>query len=354
MRFQVTSGGENYGVGALFYSVPSKKEIDKANVTIKKLCREKVGELYGGQNFMVARLEDELFLMEKTGAGFDFLLLKEIADFSREQGYPVLLMGDISGSVILYLLGVSLINPMPPHYRCEGECYPNFEVVEKAISGFDLPDRCCHICGKQMVKDGHDIRLDMVWKGDTQPQGLDIAIAETIRPYLPEYLDEKFGNCEADKMLYRRISMPSNSQCQLVGELNKKTKTKWSLEIFQDEALLQHVLKEFIKDEERHLEEMKAHHPETATWCEQELAFIKSCETITKVDFRTLTRIYGYRVMGTEEQKVKENVYDEHFVIFKDEQLNSKSTYGVWSKATCISRLMLMCLKKWYELNSKA
>lgn len=353
MRFQVTSGGENYGVGALFYSAPSEKEIIKANETVEKLCREKVGELYGDQNFVVGRLEDELFLMEKTGSGFDFLLLKEIAEFSREQGCPVLLMGDISGSIILFLLGVSFINPLPPHYRCEGGCYPNFEVGETAISGFDLPDKCCPTCGKQMVKDGHNIRLDVVWKKATKPQALDIAIAESIRPYLLKCLNDKFGNCEADAMLYRRIVMPSNSLCQLVGDIANETKIKCSLEICHDEVLLQQVLKEFIEDEKRHLDEMKEQHPETATWCAQELAYIKSCKTITKIDFGTLTRIYGYHVMGTDDQKMYENIYDEHFVIFKDEQLDLKSTHGLWSKATCINRVILMCLGKWYELSAK-
>lgn len=98
MKFTVTAADNNSTFGDLFFSIPTQDEIDKAAKRISTLCRNKAGELYG-MNFVVSRLETELMYMRKTNTAYHFALLKEIADLSREKGYPIMLGGGLAGSI---------------------------------------------------------------------------------------------------------------------------------------------------------------------------------------------------------------------------------------------------------------
>lgn len=80
------------------------------------------------------------------------LIAKSTADLSKQMGSLIFSVGTVS--IIEYILGISPIDPMPPHYFC-----PTCERVDTDVNvedGFDLPRKVCPHCGKEMWRDGHN------------------------------------------------------------------------------------------------------------------------------------------------------------------------------------------------------
>ena len=107
------------------------------------------------------RLEHELTSIVSSGQTILCAMAQNLVWKSKEAGYPVFARGSIGSLFVMFLLGVTDINPLPAHYYC-GNCnYSDFasDEVKKSfgISGCDMPDKYCPICGKLLKKDGHNI-----------------------------------------------------------------------------------------------------------------------------------------------------------------------------------------------------
>lgn len=85
-----------------------------------------------------------------------FLIPKMLIEKSHESTYFHESRGTVGSSVISYLLGISEVNPLPPHYRCPS-CKHTIFPKGNALCGFDLEDKKCSNCGSVMKKDGHNI-----------------------------------------------------------------------------------------------------------------------------------------------------------------------------------------------------
>lgn len=348
MFFEITKSGRGHRCGDLFYNAPMQSTIDSANNFIRTFCNEKRRALYGSGDFAATKLEKELQFMEDARVGFDFLILKEIADFSREQGYPVMLRGSVSGSVILFLLGVTQINPMPPHYRCSNSCHMEQYLGEDNVDGFDLPDKQCPICGTKMLKDGHSIEPDMIWGEGLQPIELHLSIAEPIRNGLRWRLNEKFSNCESEPVLYQRIFLPGNELCRQLGEWENESEHHMTTEIFGDKRLLKQILEEYVDERIYEVKLMKEADSLSAQYYENELAFFQSLQNVEEIDFGTFTRLIGYRVMRNAKDKDYKKILDKQYPVFCNEGVGAGNPDNYWSKSTCINVVMSRCLAKWY------
>lgn len=66
----------------------------------------------------------------------------------------------IDGGFLLlaFLLGITPVNPLPPHYLCP-RC-KHFEFSNKVDDGFDLPTHVCRHCDADMQGDGHGLELE--------------------------------------------------------------------------------------------------------------------------------------------------------------------------------------------------
>lgn len=71
-------------------------------------------KVFGFDEQIQQRLDYELNMMRNTETAFHFLILKEIADCSKENGYSIMPASDINDSLISYLLGLTDINPLDP------------------------------------------------------------------------------------------------------------------------------------------------------------------------------------------------------------------------------------------------
>ena len=99
------------------------------------------------------------------GANFDviYLIAQKLVKHSNDEGFLVGSRGSVGSSFVAYLMGITEVNSLAPHYRCpkcklslfnneDNEPYGN-----TYKSGFDLPDKKCPNCNTLMHKDGQDI-----------------------------------------------------------------------------------------------------------------------------------------------------------------------------------------------------
>ena len=130
---------------------------------IRRICYNRAHEICG-KNLPVEaarRLEYELTSIVSSGQVILCAIAQNLVWKSKEEDYPVFVRGTLGSLFVMYLLGITGINPLPAHYYC-GHCnYSDFDSdeVKKSfnISGCDMPDKYCPICGKLLKKYGHNI-----------------------------------------------------------------------------------------------------------------------------------------------------------------------------------------------------
>ena len=137
--------------------------------SVKKLIREYItknwkeedGEL--DDKTLEKRVKKELGGI--IGGGFDpiYLISQRLVKHSNDEGYLVGSRGSVGSSFVATMMGITEVNPLPAHYRCE-KCQTSIfkdeegkELGATYSSGFDLPDKVCPNCGERMTKDGQDM-----------------------------------------------------------------------------------------------------------------------------------------------------------------------------------------------------
>ena len=106
------------------------------------------------------RAERELDGMEKAGLGEVFLALRDIMGELHAHGHISVSTGAVGSSFVAHLLGVTDIDPLPPHYRCPSCLHVEFVADAGRRCGADLPRKRCPRCGAEMAADGFDISFD--------------------------------------------------------------------------------------------------------------------------------------------------------------------------------------------------
>ena len=99
------------------------------------------------------------------GGGFDpiYLIAQRLVKHSNDEGYLVGSRGSVGSSFVATMMGITEVNPLAAHYRCEKCKLSIFDDEEgKPLgavysSGFDLPDKECPNCHIPMLKDGQDM-----------------------------------------------------------------------------------------------------------------------------------------------------------------------------------------------------
>ena len=99
------------------------------------------------------------------GGGFDpiYLIAQRLVKHSNDEGYLVGSRGSVGSSFVATMMGITEVNPLAAHYRCEKCKLSIFDDEEgKPLgatysSGFDLPDHECPNCHIPMIKDGQDM-----------------------------------------------------------------------------------------------------------------------------------------------------------------------------------------------------
>lgn len=187
-----------------------KEEIFKRlHETLKKGFLEVKNELksyYKKENNELSDQELDLKVEKELGGiiggGFDsiYIIAERLVKNSTEKGYIVGSRGSVGSSFVAYLLDITEVNPLSPHYRCP-ECQRSiFEDKDGNSlgsiysSGFDLPDSKCSNCSTLFIKDGQDIPFAtfLGFNADKVPD-IDLNFSDLYQSTAHEYTKIMFG-----------------------------------------------------------------------------------------------------------------------------------------------------------------
>ena len=134
-------------------------QIPHAHDVIKSMSYDKAKELYGRNlpRIVQERLDQELAVILEHGYSSLHLLQQRLVQKAHEDGHITCTNGSIGASLAAHLIGITEVNPLPPHWRCAKCQYSEFITDGSVASGFDLQAKICPKCGETLMGDGHDI-----------------------------------------------------------------------------------------------------------------------------------------------------------------------------------------------------
>ena len=367
MHYIVISPENSNSFGGIFYNVPTEQEIDRINEIIEEKCENLVEEKYAEDIDMyceaMERLAQELDLMEQTRCAFEFFLVEAVLQYSLQEGYPILVYGELAGSFIAYLLGITNFYPLASETR---------------------------------------IDVNMVWKrrnGKIQPPNFSLGIASIVRDGLNHFLNgttPELYNIKANREIYKFISMPNNTWSWEIGELIRRTNSYYDNSI--SEKLSMNAFQTWVDERiDDYKKRMKNDRINKELW-KEDMLLIQSMKNIGTVDRQTFVKLYAYLMMGYKGKKTLDKLNQTDFYVFEDDlfsalldldipkekaeemvfdkkvyapfsdgmtYVNQLADYDVpenllnycsavsslWGKAPCISKVNMYYILEWYKQN---
>ncbi len=172
---------------------------DSDNI-LKTICYNRAHEIYGEKlpTIVEERLEKELHSIISNGFAVMYIIAQKLVWKSVEDGYLVGSRGSVGSSLVAFMAGITEVNSLSAHYRCEKCHYYDFDSPEvKAFAGnagCDMPDKVCPVCGEPLVKDGFDIPFEtfLGFKGDKEPD-IDLNFSGEYQSKAHKYTEVIFG-----------------------------------------------------------------------------------------------------------------------------------------------------------------
>ena len=174
--------------------------IENSDQMLRDICYTKAHSMYGEELPPVVkeRLDRELNSIISNGYAVMYIIAQKLVWKSNEDGYLVGSRGSVGSSFAATMSGITEVNPLQAHYRCEYCKYSDFDSPEvKAFSGrggCDMPDKICPVCGKKLMKDGFDIPFEtfLGFKGDKEPD-IDLNFSGEYQSKAHAYCEVIFG-----------------------------------------------------------------------------------------------------------------------------------------------------------------
>ena len=174
--------------------------IENSDQMLRDICYTKAHSMYGEElpSIVKERLDRELNSIISNGYAVMYIIAQKLVWKSNEDGYLVGSRGSVGSSFAATMSGITEVNPLQAHYRCEYCKYSDFDSPEvKAFSGrsgCDMPDKICPVCGKKLVKDGFDIPFEtfLGFKGNKEPD-IDLNFSGEYQSKAHAYCEVIFG-----------------------------------------------------------------------------------------------------------------------------------------------------------------
>ncbi len=174
--------------------------IENSDQMLRDICYTKAHSMYGEElpSVVKERLDRELNSIISNGYAVMYIIAQKLVWKSNEDGYLVGSRGSVGSSFAATMSGITEVNPLQAHYRCENCKYSDFDSPEvKAFSGrggCDMPDKICPVCGKKLTKDGFDIPFEtfLGFKGNKEPD-IDLNFSGEYQSKAHAYCEVIFG-----------------------------------------------------------------------------------------------------------------------------------------------------------------
>jgi hypothetical protein len=183
---------------------------------IVSVFQERYDDTPGPDNIPFARLNDEWEAVKRSGCVADLAAFFNITNWLKQRDLAYWVNGAGGSSFLLYVMGVTEANPLPPHLYCP-KCKKIFsdERTAAVYDGFDIPAGArCPVCGEEMAGDGHDVPWQSMWgcpgEGETMREDekpfFGLRVPNRICGELQEALPELWPTSETPKIDLRPYS----------------------------------------------------------------------------------------------------------------------------------------------------
>jgi len=170
--------------------------IPNSEKQIVDMTYKKANELYGKSlpKEVQDRIDNELKYILDNNFSDLYIIAHKLVKKSKDDGYIVSPRRSIASSFVANMIGITEINPLPPHYRCPKCKYSNFGDYGIKI-GVDLLNKKCPKCKSDLEKDGMNIPFEIFTEmNENKELDIELNFSNEYKEKIFEFTKEIFGN----------------------------------------------------------------------------------------------------------------------------------------------------------------